>query len=92
MDIDILNNTSINTVAMVPLILALVQVAKMLNLPNKWAPILSIGIGIVLSFLFAHENPDLTDNILAGIIYGLSASGLYSGTKTMAHSESRIEP
>jgi hypothetical protein len=92
MNIDLFTNPTLNSVAVVPLILALVQVAKMMNVPHKWSPILSIGIGILLSFLIGYENGSLTNNILTGIIHGLSASGLYSGTKSMAHSESRTEP
>lgn len=72
-------------VAVVPIILAIVQALKMVGLPNKYSPIASIGLGILVGFVFRHEAADLSQTILAGVTYGLSASGLYSGVKTTAH-------
>jgi hypothetical protein len=72
-------------VAVVPIIIALVQVIKMSfpKLDNRYAPILSIAIGIVVAFLLKHDTANLTNVILEGVLYGLSASGLYSGVTTM---------
>jgi hypothetical protein len=72
-------------VAVVPIIIALVQVIKMTmpKLDNRFAPILSIGIGILVAFLLKHNSENLTNIILEGVLYGLSASGLYSGVSTM---------
>jgi len=59
----------------VPVVVALVQIAKGLGLTTRYAPLLSLvlGVGILLA---------LGEPWLAGIIVGLSASGLYSGGKT----------
>lgn len=64
--------------ALVPIVLGLVSVAKM-YLDSKWAPLLSLVFGIAGAFLF----PSLTlgETIVGGIVVGLSASGLYSGAK-----------
>lgn len=72
-------------VAVIPIIVAVVQAIKMVGLPNKFSPIASLGVGILIAFLFRHESYDLSQTILAGVIYGLGASGLYSGVKTTAH-------
>jgi hypothetical protein len=48
---------------------------------SRFAPAVSLIFGLSLAFL---NNPGAATNdvILAGIIVGLTASGLYSGTKT----------
>ena len=72
-------------VAVVPIIIAVVQAIKMISprIDNRFAPILSIAVGIVVAFLLKHNTADLTSVILEGVLYGLSASGLYSGLQTM---------
>ena len=80
---DFVNNYDITgAVAVVPIILAIVQALKMVGMPNKYSPIASIGLGIVVGFIFRHDTADLSQTILAGVTYGLSASGLYSGVKS----------
>ena len=71
----------LGAVAIVPVILAVIQALKMVGLPNKFSPIASIALGVVIAFLFRHEGGDLSQTILVGVTYGLSASGLYSGVK-----------
>lgn len=66
--------------SVIPLIVALVQVAKTLGLASKWSPVLSILLGVGLLALVADTLPVM---IIGGILAGLSASGLYSGTKAV---------
>lgn len=75
-------------VAVVPIILAIIQALKMIGMPNKYSPIASIGLGVIVGFIFRHETADLSQTILAGVTYGLSASGLYSGIK---HTSNNIQ-
>jgi hypothetical protein len=72
-------------VAVVPIIIALVAVIRMTmpKLDNRFAPILSIAMGVLVAFLLKHDTQNLTNVILEGVLYGLSASGLYSGISTM---------
>jgi hypothetical protein len=85
-DIHLIDSLAVGAVAVVPIIVAIVQALKMTGkLPNKFAPLVSIAVGIGVGFIFRHETQDLSQTILAGVIYGLSASGLYSGIKTTAH-------
>ena len=86
-EVQLIENVSIGAVAVVPIILALIQAFKMIGLPSKYAPIASIGLGIVVGFIFRHDTQDLSQTILAGVLYGLSASGLFSGIKTTAHAQ-----
>jgi hypothetical protein len=85
-DIHLIDSLAVGAVAVVPIIVAIVQALKMTGkLPNKFAPLVSIAVGILVGFIFRHDTQNLSQTILAGVIYGLSASGLYSGIKTTAH-------
>ena len=85
-DIHLIDSLAVGAVAVVPIIVAIVQALKMTGkLPNKFAPLVSIAVGILVGFIFRHDTQNLSQTVLAGVIYGLSASGLYSGIKTTAH-------
>ena len=64
-------------------VIGLVEVAKMMGVPKKFAPIISVILGLGFSLLEFVANPDLVSTIVGGIIIGLSAVGLYSGTKNV---------
>jgi hypothetical protein len=86
-DID-LSTVSASAVAIIPIIIALVQVVKMANWVNdKFAPIIAIVIGVIITMLADHNTADWSNSLLSGVVYGLSASGLYSGVKSTAHAK-----
>lgn len=64
----------------VPIVLALVEVAKRSGLNSRWAPALSVALGLVLLGIWGNE-VDVLGNLLEGLVAGLSASGVYSGVK-----------
>jgi hypothetical protein len=63
----------------VAVIIGLVEVVKRIGLPSKFAPLVSVILGVGFSFIFPGETIGLT--ILFGVVTGLTACGLYSGTK-----------
>lgn len=66
--------------AAVPIILALVEVGKRIGIPTTFSPLVAIAFGI----LYALATRELSlENGLIGLAIGLSASGLYSGGKTV---------
>lgn len=71
----------------VPLILGLVEVAKRTGLPTAWCAPLSLLLGLALSLGYqwasvaASTRLDWANAVIVGLGLGLSASGLYSGTK-----------
>lgn len=69
-------------VLIVPLILGLVEVSKRVGLPDKWSPLLSVVLGLIsgLTVLFPGEP---VKGVVVGLALGLSATGLYSGTKNI---------
>lgn len=68
------------SVAIVPLLIGVLEVFKKLGLNHKYIPmfslILGIGIGLAL-----FGGGDAIEGIIEGIFIGLSAVGLYSGTR-----------
>lgn len=81
-----LTTISASAVAIVPIIIAIVQGLKMAwSSAEKFAPLVSLAVGILISLIADHETGDWTNSLLSGVIYGLSASGLYSGVKATAH-------
>lgn len=82
MNID-LNSLTSNAVIAVPIVIAIVQAIKLTNLiPDHFAPIVAIAVGILVGFIGNHDSGDLSATVLYGALYGLMASGLYSGVKT----------
>lgn len=73
MDVEIYDMT------IVPIIIGLVQLFKMSGLKKKYAPFVALGLGILFSIIYFDQT--MKDKILLGLIFGLSASGLYSGSK-----------
>jgi len=67
-------------VAVVPLIIAAVQVAKSLGLPNKYAALVAWGLGLAVGF--AVFQTAYLEAIIVGSALGLSAAGLYSVGRT----------
>jgi hypothetical protein len=77
-------NVDLSTVGAlaIPLIIAIVQALKMVGLKTKFAPLVSLAVGILLAFIMDHgASLTIGESVLHGILYGLGASGLYSGTK-----------
>ncbi|MCJ7843440.1 hypothetical protein MUB24_21695 [Lederbergia sp. NSJ-179] len=67
-------------VLVIPLIIGLVEAFKIAGVSKRFLPLIAIGVGIVIGIVYMTEL-NLKQGILVGIILGLSASGLYSGTK-----------
>lgn len=71
---------SVYGIAIIPLIIALVELGKRLGVPSKLLPVASLFLG-VLGGLYFIVPDDPKQGIIVGIMMGLSASGLYSGSK-----------
>lgn len=81
-----------NAIVIVPIIVAIVEAIKLTGwVKDHFAPLVSIGIGIIIGFLSDHDSPNLTATILSGAVYGLMASGLYSGIRTTMVARARMK-
>lgn len=67
-------------IAIVPLIVGLVELVKKLGLPSKFCPIVGVVLGVVIGMVYVSPT-DIAKGVLVGASLGLSAVGLYSGTK-----------
>jgi hypothetical protein len=63
----------------VALILGLTEVVKRLGLPKKFVPAFAVVLGAGIQMLMVGVS---STSILAGVVTGLVACGLYSSTKT----------
>lgn len=75
------------SIIVVPIIVGIVQAIKMTAIPEKYSPIIAILVGVLIAFV-TGSGDYWGHSILAGIIYGLGASGLYSGTKAVMERDS----
>lgn len=84
-DTELISSITLGATATVPIVVALTQVIKMTGfISDKYMPFIAILVGILVSFLLAHDSRDFSAMILAGILFGLAGSGLYSGLKASA--------
>lgn len=67
-------------VALIPVIIGLSELLKRFGLPNRLVPVAALALGLFFSFFYlAPGEPKKA--ILFGAVLGLSAIGLFSGTK-----------
>ena len=72
-------------VAAVPLILGVVEVAKRAGLPNRFAGLVALVLGVVLGVAVAAETGDVSPLAggLGGASVGLAAAGAWSTVKNV---------
>ena len=73
---------SVQFLILVPVVLGVVQVAKVAGMSSRYAPLVSLMLG-VLGAIFLVGAVDKA-SALQGVIAGLSACGLWSGFKATA--------
>jgi uncharacterized membrane protein (DUF441 family) len=90
MDFD-LGAITTNAIVVVPIVLALTQAIKLTGfIPDHFAPLVAIGVGIIVSWLGNGNNGvSFSSILLSGAIFGLISSGLYSGVKTTMQARNR---
>ncbi len=71
-------NITINFAVLSGITLGITELIKKIGIDTKWAPLISIITGVGLAWLAGYKMPNF---IFAGLVMGLTASGLYSGTK-----------
>ena len=69
---------SLIDLALVPVVVGLVQVAKKAGLASKYAPVAAVALGIAGVWVIQQDV-----EWISGIVIGLSASGLWSGSKAV---------
>lgn len=86
MDTELLTRPAIYLFA-APLIVALVELAKRLGCPDRYAPLVAVVLGLLTAFGAAAAIPFPPQHwfvtVLIGLGLGLGAAGLYSGTRAV---------
>ncbi len=71
----------------VPVVIALVEAVKMMfpDLPSRWYPAVALATALLWALIawYWGLGAALKDALIYGILAGLSAMGLYSGTKAV---------
>lgn len=75
-----MENIDLVNIGLIPAVTAVVSAIKVTGVSKKWIPIISMAVGILGVMAFDGFSGI---NTIIGVITGLSASGLYSGAKTM---------
>jgi hypothetical protein len=86
MDLSAISN---NSFFAVPLVVAIVEAFKMSGFNAKFAPMISIVVGLGISFAI-NMDMAMGQIIIAGVIYALTASGLYSSVKTTSNIRGKV--
>ena len=73
---------NMNETVIIPVIMSIVELAKGLGLPKKFSAVVAVVTGALLGVFFV-EPQFIRAGLFKGIVYGLTASGLYSGTKNV---------
>jgi len=71
-------------IAIIPLILGLVELFKRAGVSARWSPFVAVILGVLAGIFYIST--DIKEGIIIGLMLGLSASGLYSGTKSFTSS------
>jgi len=83
---DIVNNVTTLSIIAAPVIFGVIEIAKKLKFPSKYAGLLSAPLGVLVMFLI--QGFSFTPvGILVGILTGFATSGLYSGAKSAISSK-----
>lgn len=71
---------SVYGIALVPVVVAMVELLKRAGVPKKFSPFIAVALGIFCGFYYlAPGEPQKA--VFLGVVIGLSAIGLFSGTK-----------
>ena len=65
-------------IAIVPIVTGLVQAIKMAGVPSKYAPSLAVVLGVLSTYIVGVDSA-----LLMGVVYGLTAAGLYDIGKSV---------
>lgn len=71
---------NMNETVIIPVIMSLVELLKELGLPKKFSALASVVLGAIFGLVFIDPYCARV-GLFKGIVYGLTASGLYSSTK-----------
>lgn len=79
MDINTIQAVLTKVAVLAPVTTGLVQVVKVSGLPSRFLPLAALAIGAIFGYVFVAAS---SLGVLAGLVLGLSAVGLFEFGKT----------
>ena len=67
-------------IALVPLLIGFLEVLKIRGISTKRIPVIAVVLGVIMGVTLLGQG-DVKVGVIQGLAIGLSAMGLYSGTK-----------
>lgn len=64
----------------IPIIIGIVEILKRVGLPIKYSPLAALALGLFFGVFYVET---VKAGVIVGLMVGLSATGLYSGTKNL---------
>ncbi|MGI6551395.1 MAG: holin [Syntrophomonadales bacterium] len=77
------------TTLAIPVINGLAEVAKRAGLSNRYVPLLAVGLGLLAGIGLRTPDETIAIAVIEGLVIGLSAVGLYSGTRHVLGKDSK---
>jgi len=77
------------SLVIIPIILGIVEVLKRSGLPIKYSPLASLLLGFFFGVFFIDS---FKEGMIVGMMVGLSATGLYSGSKNLMKLNKNNDP
>ena len=77
------------SLVIIPIILGIVEVLKRSGLPIKYSPLASLLLGFFFGVVFIDS---FKEGMIVGMMVGLSATGLYSGSKNLMKLNKNNDP
>lgn len=79
----------VSPAAQVAFIMAIAELAKNYGFPTKYIPILDVVLGVLIGIAVhtLSQGLGVVEGIILGLAAGLSACGLFSGTKNVIKKE-----
>lgn len=71
---------SIFQTTVIPAIIFIIWVIIQMGLPKKYAPVVSLVLGLAAGIVFVGMSPE---GVVAGVLLGAAAVGFHSGTKNV---------
>lgn len=70
-----------NIAILTAIAIGLTEAIKRMGIPGQFLPIVALAIGVGFNLGFRFIGADTAELVIGGIVAGLTASGLWSGTK-----------
>lgn len=69
--------------AQIAIIMGVAEVIKKIGVNPKYIPLIDLLLGLISGFLVYYEDLGVKKSLMLGVMFGLSACGLFSGCKNL---------